>query len=62
MNEDLLLLKRLEALRAQHKDVDDKIDSGGLDEFTRSRMQKIRLNLRDEIFRLEKLVYPDIIA
>jgi hypothetical protein len=62
MNEDLLMLKRLEALRAQHKELDEKIDSGDLDEFTRQRYAKMRLNLRDEMHRLEQLVYPDIIA
>ena len=62
MDEDLLLIKRLESLRVQHRELDDKIDAGGLDEFSRKRMQQMRLHLRDEIFRLEKLVYPDIIA
>lgn len=62
MNEDLLMLKRLEAMRVQHKELDEKIDSGDLDEFTRQRYAKMRLQLRDEIYRLEQIVYPDIIA
>jgi hypothetical protein len=62
MNEDLLLLKRLEALRLQHRDLDDKIQMNGLDEFSKQRFKKMKLQLRDEIIRIEQQVYPDIIA
>lgn len=62
MNEDLLLLKQLESLRIQHRELDEKIKINGLDEFTRKRLQKMKLHLRDEIIKLEQLVYPDIIA
>lgn len=62
MNEDLLLLKKLEALRAEHQKIDEEIDAGNLDEFTRQRKTKIRLNLRDQIYMIEQMVYPDIIA
>ncbi len=62
MNEDLLLIKQLESLRAQHRDLDDKISVNSIDEFTRKRLQKMKLHLRDEIARLEMIVYPDIIA
>lgn len=62
MNEDLLLIKRLEALRSQHRDLDDKIKNGSMDEFTRQRMQRMKLSMRDEIVKIERLVYPDIIA
>ena len=62
MNEDLLLIKRLEALRAEHRDLDEKIQNEALDEFTRKRLQKTKLFLRDEIMKLEQVVYPDIIA
>ncbi len=63
MNEDLLMIKRLESLKLQHRDLDDKIDhDAALDEFTRQRLKKMRMNLRDEIVTLEHQVYPDIIA
>lgn len=62
MNEDLLLIKRLESLRLEHRELDDKIKVNGLDEFTRKRLQKTKLFLRDEIMKLEQIVYPDIIA
>jgi hypothetical protein len=62
MNEDLLMIKKLEALRAEHQRLDQEIDMGDLDEFTRQRKSKMRLNLRDQICQLEHIVYPDIIA
>jgi hypothetical protein len=62
MNEDLLLIKRLESLRAEHRDLDNKISADSIDEFTKKRLQKMKLFLRDEIMKLEQVVYPDIIA
>ena len=62
MNEDLMLIKRLEALRLEHREMDEKIKNNNLDEFTRKRLQKMKLYLRDEITKLEQVVYPDIIA
>jgi len=62
MNEDLQLIKRLEYFRAQHRDYDDKIKDPALDEFSRKRLQKEKLALRDQIMRLEHLVYPDVTA
>lgn len=62
MNEDLLLIKKLESMRAQHRQLDEKISVNGLDEFTRQRLKKTKLQLRDEIIKLEQEIYPDIIA
>ena len=63
MNEELILFKRLDALRAEHNLLDDQIDHQiALDEFTRQRLKRKRLQLRDEINKLEQIVYPDIIA
>ena len=62
MNEDLILIKRLKSLRAEHRELDEKIKEPALDEFTRKRFQKQKLFLRDEIMKLEQVVYPDIIA
>ncbi|MDE3038775.1 MAG: DUF465 domain-containing protein [Pseudomonadota bacterium] len=62
MNEDLLLFKRLETMRLEHRELDEKIKTNGLDEFTRKRLQKTKLALRDEIMKIEQILYPDIIA
>lgn len=62
MNEDLMLLKQLEEMRERHRELDQKIALNGLDEFTRKRLQKEKLHMRDEIYKLEQVVYPDIIA
>lgn len=62
MNEDILLIKRLEALRDQHRELDGKIQINGIDEFSKQRFKKMKLQLRDEIIRIEQVVYPDIIA
>ena len=61
MNEDLQLIKRLEYMRAQHREMDEKIKETA-DEFSRKRLQKEKLGLRDQIMRLEHLVYPDATA
>ena len=62
MNEDLLYIKRLDSLRADHRDLDEKIKADDSDEFTKKRLQKMKLFLRDEIMKLEQILYPDIIA
>ena len=62
MDEDLVQLKELEALRVQHRDLDSKINEGKLDEFTLRRFKQTKLALRDRITLLERSVYPDIIA
>lgn len=62
MNQELLYFKRLESLRADHRELDEKIKTGGNDEFTNKRLQKMKLFLRDEIAKLERILYPDIIA
>ena len=62
MNEDLLLLKKLEALRLEHRTLDERIKNEVLDEFTRKLYQKKKLALRDKIQELEQVLYPDAIA
>ena len=62
MNEDLIKIKQLEALKARHQELDNMIDHQPLDDFTRQRLKKERLQLRTQITLLEQLVYPDIIA
>lgn len=62
MNEDLLLIKKLESMRAHHREIDERIKLNGLDEFTRQRLKREKLQLRDEINKIEQIVYPDITA
>ena len=62
MNEDLLLIKQLESRRLEHRKVDEQVKNPGLDEFTRRRLQKIKLALRDEIRKLELILYPNLTA
>ena len=62
MNEDLLLLKRLESLRFEHRELDERIKFNSLDEFSRKLLQKKKLQLRDEMHKLERMLYPDAIA
>ncbi len=62
MDEDLVQIKELETLRAQHRDLDNMINEGKLDEFTLRRYKQTKLALRDKITMLERFVYPDIIA
>ena len=62
MDEELIIIKRLESLRAEHRELDQRIKEQALDDFTRQRFQKMKLSLRDEIYKLEQVVYPDIIA
>lgn len=62
MNEELLLMKKLDALRAQHRELDEKLKMDYMDDFTRQRFKKMKLEMRTEISRIEQLVYPDIIA
>ncbi len=62
MNEDLVQIKQLESLRLEHRHLDDQAKDPALDEFSRKRLQKLKLAMRDEIMKLEQLVYPDITA
>ena len=62
MNEEIVLVKRLDSLKRQHRELDLQIEQTAIDEFTRQRFKKMKLQLRDEIIRIEQMVYPDIIA
>jgi len=59
-------MQKLEALRAEHRDLDDVIpdisESPPFDQLQIRRLKKRKLVLRDEIARLENLLIPDIIA
>ncbi len=61
MNEELMLEKKLDFLRRKKKELEAML-SGVIDDFTRMRLKKEKLSLNDQIFQIEKLVYPDVIA
>lgn len=58
--------RRLEALRAEHRDLDAAIealvDTGTGDQLQIARLKKRKLKLRDEISLCEDQLIPDIIA
>ena len=60
------ILRRLEPLRSEHRDLDAAIDAllaiTGADQLQIARMKKRKLKLRDEITLLEDQLIPDIIA
>ncbi|MFZ5747292.1 MAG: YdcH family protein [Pseudomonadota bacterium] len=60
------ILRRLEMLRVEHRDMDSAIEalgaSGSADQLQIARLKKRKLRLRDEIALLEDQLIPDIIA
>jgi hypothetical protein len=62
MDEELILIKRLDHLREKHRQIDEQTKDINLDPFSQMRLKKEKLALRDEIARIERIVYPDIIA
>lgn len=63
MNDDVVLLKQLDELKEQHRQLDQEINSlmasGFQDEMTVARLKKRKLQLRDMIATLEIDLYPD---
>lgn len=60
------IMRRLEVLRIEHRDLDIAImalvESGTGDQLQLARLKKRKLRLRDEIAALEDSLVPDIIA
>lgn len=60
------IMRRLETLRLEHRDLDAAImalaESGARDDLQIARLKKRKLRLRDEIAVLEDALIPDIIA
>lgn len=61
-----VLRVKLEVLRQEHRDLDEAIHhmeaAGRSDQLTLRRLKKHKLNLKDQIARLEDILTPDIIA
>jgi hypothetical protein len=64
--EDTEILRRLELLRVEHRDLDAAIEAlaaaSAPDQLQIARLKKRKLRLRDEIAMLEDGLIPDIIA
>ncbi len=60
------LRRRLEALRSEHRDLDDVIarlsQQAPIDQLQLRRLKKRKLALKDQIARLQSGMLPDIIA
>jgi hypothetical protein len=63
---DNLLSARLDALRAEHRDLDEKLRVVGAEpngnQLELARLKRSKLRLKDEIAFLEDQLVPDIIA
>jgi hypothetical protein len=64
--EDLALRARLKVLQLEHADLDASIDALGQmpvpDQLMIARLKRKKLNLRDEMAKVEDRILPDIIA
>lgn len=64
--DERLIVKRLEVLRTEHRDLDSAIEAlreqNSSDQLQIARLKKRKLRLRDEIALLEDELIPDIIA
>ena len=66
MNQNELLIAELVELRRQHRVLDEEIaelsEGPPGDQLQLKRLKKRKLQLKDEIARVEDKLYPDIIA
>lgn len=66
MSEKEVLLKKLEDLRSEHRDLDDVIarltEQAAYNQLQLQRLKKRKLMLKDQIAKLESKLLPDIIA
>ena len=59
------MVKRLEVLRIEHRDLDAAIDAlteSSHDQLQIARLKKRKLRLKDQIAQIEDYLIPDIIA
>jgi hypothetical protein len=66
MEDTATLTAKLEALRTEHRDLDEVIDrlmeNPPFDQLQLQRLKKRKLGLKDQIIKLESQLIPDIIA
>jgi len=66
MFEELKMEKELDQLRDRHKSIDGTIrtlmETPFQDQLRVMRLKREKLQLKDAIYRLEQMIYPDIIA
>lgn len=66
MKTDDVLRVELEVMRREHRDLDEAIsaleEAGRADMLTIRRLKKQKLRLKDQIARIEDMLFPDIIA
>ncbi len=66
MEDSHALTIRLKELAQEHRDLDAAIDAlqmaARIDQLQLQRLKKKKLRLRDEMARIQDLIYPDIIA
>lgn len=64
--DETALKRRLSELQSEHRDLDDEVRAltmcGVVDQLKVMRLKRRKLVLKDEIFRIEDILNPDIIA
>lgn len=64
--DEAALKRRLDELNREHRDLDEEVKAltmcGVVDQLKVMRLKRRKLQLKDEIFRVEDLLNPDIIA
>jgi len=66
MDDDEVIRKRLSDMRIEHRDLDDVIahlaENPFVDQVQMRRLKKRKLQLKDQIARLESMLIPDLNA
>lgn len=67
MGEEEKIIEELESLKREHRSLDAVISGlsdsmGGFDQLRLQRLKKRKLVIKDQISKLESMLYPDIIA
>lgn len=63
MEEELVMIKKLDSLKIQHRELDGMInklsDERNWDDFELNMLKRKKLRLRDEMNNIEREIYPD---
>lgn len=66
MDDEVIMEKELDELRQQHKILDSSIKELEVvpfpDQLQLMRLKREKLKVKDAIYRIEEVMYPDIIA